>query len=158
MATNSHLSLTAKSVQNQSYIITNSLFWSQKSIWDLWSIFLFFKIIFRQLRVCSCWVPSLRIGWICRVQLLLGLASTVFLGSKSCQTYDFQPGGPGSSIYFPQEQGSPVIPQTLGLYNSYTCYYIICQILCTQCIYRASFSPCSVQQIMPYLSGLGHNV
>jgi hypothetical protein len=26
-----------------------------------------------------------------------------------------QPGGPGSRIYFPQEQGSPVIPAGIGL-------------------------------------------
>jgi hypothetical protein len=28
-----------------------------------------------------------------------------------------QPGGPGSCIYFPQEQGSPVIPPGIGLLN-----------------------------------------
>jgi hypothetical protein len=53
------------------------------------------------------------------VQLLLGLARVVTLGSKSRRTHGHillshlrlpQPGGPGPRIYIPQEQGSPVIP------------------------------------------------
>jgi hypothetical protein len=42
--------------------------------------FLFFKIIFRWLVVCSCGEPSLKGG--------LGLASAVFIGPKSHGTYD----------------------------------------------------------------------
>jgi hypothetical protein len=55
---------------------------------------------------------------VCGFQLLLGLASALFLGSESCGTYDCilfpkffwhaQSGGPDSYLYFPQEQGSPV--------------------------------------------------
>jgi hypothetical protein len=60
----------------------------------------------------------------CSLQLLLGIASEVFLGSeypRDPRTYFAvsnlrlpQPGGPGSCIYFPQEQGGPVIPSDIG--------------------------------------------
>jgi hypothetical protein len=64
-------------------------------------------------------------GWVCNllVQLLLGLARAVTLGSKSRRTRDHillshlrlsQPGGPGSRIYIPREQGGPVIPPGTG--------------------------------------------
>jgi hypothetical protein len=36
-----------------------------------------------QLRVCSCWALSLTRGQVCRLQLLLALASAVILGSES---------------------------------------------------------------------------
>jgi hypothetical protein len=60
-------------------------------------------------------------GWICNllVQLLLGLARAVTLGSKSRRTHGHillshlrlaQPGGPGPRIYILQEQGGPVLP------------------------------------------------
>jgi hypothetical protein len=66
-------------------------------------------------------VPSLTRGRVCNllVQLLLGLARAVTLGSKFRRTHDHillshlrlpQPGGPGSRIYIPLEQGGPVIP------------------------------------------------
>jgi hypothetical protein len=42
--------------------------------------FFIFCIIFRQLRVCWCGAPSLTRGWVCSFQLVLGLASAVFLG------------------------------------------------------------------------------
>jgi hypothetical protein len=71
---------------------------------------------FIQLRVCCCEAHSLA-----RAQVL---ASTVFLGSEPRGTHDHiftvlnsrlpQPGGPGSCIYFPQEQGSPVILPGIG--------------------------------------------
>jgi hypothetical protein len=57
------------------------------------------------------------------VQFLLGLARAVTLGSKSRRTHGHillspmrlpQPGGPGSRIYIPQEQGVPVIPPGTG--------------------------------------------
>jgi hypothetical protein len=75
-----------------------------------------------QLRVSWCVAPSLTRGRVCNllVQLLLGLARAVTLGSKSRRTHDHillshltlpQPGGPGPCIYMPQEQGGPVIPQ-----------------------------------------------
>jgi hypothetical protein len=69
--------------------------------------------------------PSLTRGRVCNllVQLLLGLARAVTLGSKSHRTHGHillshlrlhQPGGPGSHIYIPQEQGGPVIPPGTG--------------------------------------------
>jgi hypothetical protein len=45
-------------------------------------------IIFRQLRVCSCGAPSLTRGRVCTFQLLLGIASAVFLGSESRGTHE----------------------------------------------------------------------
>jgi hypothetical protein len=91
--------------------------------------FFLLKISFRQLRFCYFVAPSLMRGRACNllVQLLLSLPRAVTLGSKSCRTHGHillshlrltQPGGPGSSIYIPQEQGSPVIPLALGLDNS----------------------------------------
>jgi hypothetical protein len=63
-------------------------------------------------------------GWVCRLQLLLVLASAVILRSESCGTRDHvllseirdspKPGGPGPRIYIPQEQGGPVIPPGTG--------------------------------------------
>jgi hypothetical protein len=59
-------------------------------------------------------------GRVCRSQMLLGLASAVMLVSESRGTqYHIlfsqikdspEPGGPGSRICIPQEQGGPVIP------------------------------------------------
>jgi hypothetical protein len=47
-------------------------------------------IIVWQLRVCSFGAPSLTRGRVCRLQLLLALASAVFLGSESLsQIWDF---------------------------------------------------------------------
>jgi hypothetical protein len=74
-----------------------------------------------QLRVSWYSAPSLTRGWVCNllVQLLLGLARAVTLGSKSRKTRDHillsdlrlpQLGGPDSRIYIPREQGGPVIP------------------------------------------------
>jgi hypothetical protein len=87
--------------------------------------FFLLEISFRQLRVCYFVAPSLIRGWVCNllVQLLLGLARAVTLGSKSHRTHGHillshlrlpQPGGPGSRIYIPQEQCGPAIPQALG--------------------------------------------
>jgi hypothetical protein len=45
-------------------------------------------IIARQLRICWCRASSMTRGWVCRLQLLLGLASAVILGSKSRGTRD----------------------------------------------------------------------
>jgi hypothetical protein len=87
--------------------------------------FFLLEISFRQLRVCYFVAPSLTRGRVCNllVQLLLGLAKAVTPGSKSCRTRGYillsrvrlpQPGGPGSCIYIPQEQGCPVIPPGTG--------------------------------------------
>jgi hypothetical protein len=87
--------------------------------------FFLLEIFFRQLRVCYFVVPSLTRGRVCNFlkQLLLGLAREVTLGSKSRRSHSHillshlrlpQPGGPGPSIYIPQEQGSPVISPPPG--------------------------------------------
>jgi hypothetical protein len=87
--------------------------------------FFLLEIPFRQLRVCNFIAPSLMRGRVCNllVQLLLGLARAVTLGSKSSRTHDHillshlklpQPGGPGPRIYIPQELGGRVIPPGTG--------------------------------------------
>jgi hypothetical protein len=70
------------------------------------------------MRVCSRETHSLTRGWVCSLHLLLDPARPVFLRSESCETHDqiwpnlrlSQYVGPGSSIYFPKEQCSPVLP------------------------------------------------
>jgi hypothetical protein len=80
-----------------------------------------------QLQVSWCGAPSLTRGWVCNlpVQLLLGLARAVTLGSKSRRTHDHillshfrlpELGGPGRRIYIPQEQVGPVIPLGIGFH------------------------------------------
>jgi hypothetical protein len=68
-----------------------------------------------QLNICRyspSVTSSVRIRWVCRLQLLLGLASAVILRSESRETHDHilisesrlpQPGGPGPHIYIPRE-------------------------------------------------------
>jgi hypothetical protein len=53
-------------------------------------------------------------------QFLLGISSAAFLRSESLSLLSLflrllQPRGPGSCIYIPQEQGSPIIPSGIGL-------------------------------------------
>jgi hypothetical protein len=60
-------------VKSQSYVTTDSqsatLSWCQALIWDPWPIFpLLSLIIFRQLWVCWCGVPSLMRGQVCNLQ------------------------------------------------------------------------------------------
>jgi hypothetical protein len=87
--------------------------------------FFLLEISFRQLRLCYFVAPSLTRGRVCNllVQLLLGLARAVTLGSKSRRTHGHillshlrlpQPGGPGPRIYTPQERGGPVMPPGTG--------------------------------------------
>jgi hypothetical protein len=87
--------------------------------------FFLLEISFKQLRVCYFVAPSLTRGRVCNllVQLLLGLARAVTLRSQSRRTHDHillsylrlpKPGGTGSRIYIPQEQGGPVIPPGTG--------------------------------------------
>jgi hypothetical protein len=93
--------------------------WCQAPICDPRPIFpLLSLIICRQLRVSSCGASSLTRRRVCSFQFLLGIASADFLTSESHATFMVlclfftlpHPGGPGSCIYFPQEQGSPIIP------------------------------------------------
>jgi hypothetical protein len=110
---------------SQSYITTDgqsaSLSWCQAPICDPRPIFpLLSLIICWQLRICWCGAPSLTRSWVCSFQLLLDIVSTDFFRSESHGTHEDivlslilrlpQPVGLGSRIYFPQEQGSPVIP------------------------------------------------
>jgi hypothetical protein len=97
----------------------------QAPIWDPRpNCLAFFLIIFRDLQVCSSGTPSLTRGRVCTFLLLLSIARAVVLGSES--TGDSWPyftvsnlrlsqlGGPGSHLYYTQEQGSPAIPQDTG--------------------------------------------
>jgi hypothetical protein len=67
---------------------------------------------------------SLTRRWVCRLQLLLALASAVILRSESHRTHDHillsqirdspQPGGPGPRIYIPPNRVGRLYPQALG--------------------------------------------
>jgi hypothetical protein len=58
---------------------------------------------------------SLTRGWVCRLQLLLTLASAVILESESTvlnsEPLNLEGQRPGPRIYIPQWQGGPVIPR-----------------------------------------------
>jgi hypothetical protein len=89
-----------------------SMSWCQAPIWDLWPIFLS-PWNFLQTDACLLFCSALsdeRMGLQFTVQLLLGLARAVTLGSKSRRTHGHillshlripQPGGPGSRLYPP---------------------------------------------------------
>jgi hypothetical protein len=77
-----------------------------------------FLLSFWRLRVSWYGTPSLTRGWVCNLfeQLLLGLARTVTLRSKSLRSHGHilvshlrfsQPGGPGPRIYIPPGTGWP---------------------------------------------------
>jgi hypothetical protein len=98
-------------------LMTRSFF----CIWQLW--------------VSWCSAPSLTRGWVCNllVKLLLGLARAVTLGFKSRRIpYNIllsplrlsQPGGPGSRIYIPREQGGPVDCFVFRIYLFYFISYL----------------------------------
>jgi hypothetical protein len=74
--------------QSQSYVTTDgqsvSLSWCQAPPEFQYQIF----VTVRQLWVCWCRAPSLTRGRVCRLQLLLILASAVILGSESRRTHD----------------------------------------------------------------------
>jgi hypothetical protein len=110
-------------VKVQSYFTTDSQ--SASPSWCQASrtrdqFFFLLEIFFRHLRVCYFVVPSLTRARVCNLLLLLVLASAVLLRSESRGTQDHillsqflrlpQPGGPGTRIYIPQEQGGPDIP------------------------------------------------
>jgi hypothetical protein len=66
---------------------------------------------------------SLMRGWVCHLQLLLVLASAIILSPSPAGLITYfivsnstlpQPGGRGTRIYIPQEQGGPVIPPGIG--------------------------------------------
>jgi hypothetical protein len=82
-----------------------------------------------QLNTC-CYSPyvtsSLTREWVCRLQLLLVLASAFIIRSESIRIDDHislsqirdspKPGGPGPRIYVPQEKSGPVIPPGTGFH------------------------------------------
>jgi hypothetical protein len=74
--------------QTKSYVTTDgqsaNLSWYQAPIWGLRPDF----YTVTQLRVCWCGAPSLTRERVCRLQLLLVLASAVILGSESRGTRD----------------------------------------------------------------------
>jgi hypothetical protein len=77
------------------------------------------NFIFQTLVVIVLIKHPLTRGWVCRLQLLLVLASAVILSSESRETHDhilmFQiRDSPRPRIYIPQEQGSPVIHPGIG--------------------------------------------
>jgi hypothetical protein len=105
--------------QSQSYVTTDSqcssLSWCQPAFWAQDQIF----VTVRHFRVCCCGAPSLMRGRVCRLQLLLVLASAVILGSDSRGTHDhillfqiqYSPNLEGQvPVFIPQEQGGRVIP------------------------------------------------
>jgi hypothetical protein len=78
------------------------------------------EIIFSHLGVCYYGAASLTRRRLCNLQLPLGLARAVSLASEFYVTQPYfpvsifrhpQPRGPGSCIYFPQEQGGAVAPR-----------------------------------------------
>jgi hypothetical protein len=83
------------------------------------------EIFLRHLRFCNFVASSLTRGRVFNllVQLLLGLARAVTLGSKSRRTHDNillslmrlpQPGGRGSRIYIPRNRVAQLYPWALG--------------------------------------------
>jgi hypothetical protein len=85
-------------------------------------------ITVKQLRGCCCEALCLKRERVCRLQLLLVLASFVILRSRSRGTHDYsilsqtrnipQRWGACPRIFIAQEQGGPVIPQALGTFLS----------------------------------------
>jgi hypothetical protein len=73
--------------ESESYVTTDgqsaSLSWNEAPMWGLRQ-----HIYYCQLRVCRCGAVCLTRGRVCRLQLLLTLASAVILGSESCGTRD----------------------------------------------------------------------
>jgi hypothetical protein len=83
------------------------------------------EISFRQLRLWYFVAPSLTRGWVCNLLLncFWVLPEQSFSSQSSAELTVHilmshlrlrQPGGPGSRIYIPQEQGGPLIPPGIG--------------------------------------------
>jgi hypothetical protein len=98
------------------------------------------EIFFRQLRVCYFVAPSLTRGRVCNILLLLVLASAVTLGLQSLA------------------RGQICVLSAFCWYQSIVSQYVhktftlsVFDIVqgCIYFIYKASFGPGSVQQIMP---------
>jgi hypothetical protein len=96
-----------------------SLSWCQALIWGPRPDFCYGQTMAGFL----IWESSLARGQVCRLQLLLGLASAVILESESRGTHDhilfsdsrlLQSGGRVPLIYIPKEQGGSVLPLDTG--------------------------------------------
>jgi hypothetical protein len=87
-------------------VLVSSPIWGQDQI----------SITVRQLRIFWCGAPSLTRGLICRLQLLLALASAVILRLESRGTHDhiLLPQIRDSPNLEGQEQGGPVMPAGTG--------------------------------------------
>jgi hypothetical protein len=95
----------------------------------------FHSRFFWQFRV-YCWgAPSLTRSRVSTFQFLPGNASVDFLRYESHGTHEHSllslflrlphPGGSGSCIYFPQEQGSPIIPSGIGFWEKLIAYFLL---------------------------------
>jgi hypothetical protein len=88
--------------------------------------FFLFEISLRQLRVCYLVAPPLTRGRVCNLiyncfwalpeQPLLGRSPAELTAIFYCLIWDSQPGGSGSRIYIPQEQGGAVVPPCTGFH------------------------------------------
>jgi hypothetical protein len=67
-------------------------------------------ITVRQFRVCLCGAPTLRRGGVCRLQLLLALASAVILSSESRRAHD--------RILLSQSRGSANLESQIPIFIS----------------------------------------
>jgi hypothetical protein len=114
--------------------------------------FFLLGISLTQLHVCYFVAPSLTRGRVCNllVQLLLGFARAVTLGSKSRRSHDHillphlrlpQPGGPGPVFISPRNRVAQLYPRALGsplfLFLPHICsiwnkYIVICFIITRQ--------------------------
>jgi hypothetical protein len=93
--------------------------WCQATIWGLQPDFSYCRTVLGLLM----WALSLMRERVCRLQLLLALASShswVWVPRDSWPYFTVsdsripKPGGPGPRIYIPREQGGPVIPPGTG--------------------------------------------
>jgi hypothetical protein len=133
------LMVTQNKSQSESYITTDgqsaSLPWCQALILDLRPMFLLLLLFFRQLWVCWCGGPSPTRGLVCSSQLLLRLASRVFLRSESRWTHDnillsqywdsLNLEGQVPVFISPRNRVVQLYPQALGLSNLFTYYYVM---------------------------------
>jgi hypothetical protein len=68
-----------------------------------------------QLQVCWCGAPYMMRGWVCHLQLLLALTSTVILGSQSCKVHDhILLIRDSSNVKGPRKWVAQLYPQALG--------------------------------------------
>jgi hypothetical protein len=100
-----------------------------------YQFFFLLEILFRQLRVCYFVAPFLKRGRVCNLLLLLVLASAVPLGSALSD----------------ERSGLSFVCISLYMYIRYLHKIFTLSVLDTvqECVYKASFSAGSVQQIMP---------